>query len=533
MKRFFIVAMALSAILVSCNQTPKGQASREVGQYDVVTITPPDLTGITDNGKEVLNLYRFAADEIDNIYWDQYPGDRDAMNAITDPSLKEYAMINYGPWDRLTGQPFIDGYGPRPAGAGFYPADMTREEFEAFGDTLKNSPYTLIRRTEDGKLKTVWFHDEYKDRIEKICNYLQAAADITIKPSVRNYLLKKIDALRTDNYYESELAWLDMVDSKMDLVIGPNEGSDDQLFGIKKAYSAFVLLKDLEMTDMLQKYVAYLPELQKDLPCDDAYKTFRPGVESDIFAYKALYYAGQVNAGVKVIAINLPTDPKVQEEKGTRTILLRNIMEEKFNRIVHPTGVVLLESDYLPHLDADAFFWNIACREVAHGLGVKETVNGKGTVEAALGNEAAVWERAKANIVGLYLACELIDKHAISALLTREDAITTFIANLLRSERFGEGSPLGRANIMMYNYLSKNGAFHRNENGKYSINFDKATQAIRDFAGLILKVQATGDYEYASAFEKEYSTLSPAFKADQMNLHLEHIPVDLTFNFKK
>ncbi len=528
-----VVALCACLALASCGESSRDPLQKKVDEYALVKIATPDLSGITDNGKEVLRLYRWAADEADQIYWKQMMGRSDFLEGITDPIAREYAGINYGPWDRLDGKAFLEGYGDRPEGAGFYPADMTQEEFAALADPAKNSPYTLIERAEDGSLRVVPFHEAYAPEIQKICSFLQSAADLTIKPSVREYLLKKMDALRSDNYYESDLAWLDMTDSKMDLIIGPNETEDDQLLGRKASYGAFVLLKELKKTAEIDQLTAMLPELQASLPCPDAYKTFVPGTESDIYAYDALYYAGNYNAGIKVIAVNLPYDERVQAEKGTRTVLLHNIMKEKFNRIVFPIGNLLIVGDQTAHLNDEAFFWNIVFREVAHGLGVKETVNGKGTVAEALGNEALMIEEIKGNVVGLYLACKLIDEHRLWGIVTKEDALTTFIASLVRSERFGEGSALGRANIIIYNYLVETGAIDRNEAGRYVIDYAKAQSSVMALASEVLSIQATGDFEAARALQEKYGKLSMVFKGDLRNIRLEGIPADLRFEFEK
>ncbi len=531
MKRFAII-LAAAAVVCSCG--PKKATSpyqKMVDKYAVVTIKTPDLSGITKNGKEVLNLYRFAADEADKIYWEQALGHKTEMEALEDDAQKTYAMINYGPWDRLDGKAFVDGYGVRPAGLGFYPEDMTDEEFAELADPDKNSPYTLIRRAEDGSLKVVWYHDAYKEQIDKINDYLIAAADITIKESVRKYLLAKSQALESDNYYQSNVAWLGMEDSKMDLIIGPNETNDDQRYGIKASYGAFVLLKDQKNTDRLASYLEMIPELQKDLPVEEKYKGFTPGTHSDIFVYDAIYYAGGSNAGIKHIAVNLPYDTRVQEEIGTRTALLKNVMDEKFNRIVLPTGRVLFDSDMVTHVDKDAFFWNIAFREVAHGLGVKQTLDGR-DVNEALGTSALTWEEAKGNIVGEWLVLHLLEQQKVAALFTKEDAIATFVANIIRSQRFGEGEALGRANIMCYNYLSEQGAFSRSEAGTYKIDFAKAEEAITSLAGLILKTQAVGDKAAADRFEARYSKLSEAFMADLVNLSLDKIPADIRLIFE-
>lgn len=530
MKKYFFCLAAL-AILVSCSGGKHSEISKSLEQYALVNIETPDLSGITDNGKEVLNLYRFAADEADNIYWKQYFGDKAAMEAISDPATREYAMVNYGPWDRLTGKVFVEGWPERPAGAGFYPADMTDAEFRAFDNPDKLSPYTFVRRDAEGGLKTVWFHDEFSENIDKIASYLGAAADLTIKPSVREYLLKKIDALRTDDYYASEIAWLDMDDSKMDLIIGPDERKDDGLYGIKASYTAYVLLKDEARTDELRRYVDLLPELQKNLPCDDAFKTFTPGLSSNIFSCNALYYAGNANAGVKDIALNLPFDDKVQAERGTRTILLRNIMDEKFNRVVRPTGTVLLDNSLQDNIDKEAFFWIIAFREVSHGLGVKETVSGSSIVDA-LGNKAQTWEEAKGIVLGTYLAGELCSQHQLNGIFTREDVITTFVTSLLRSSRYGMDQALGEANVMCFNYLRDKGAVTRKPDGKYTIDFGKSWECITTLAGTILEVQAKGGLASAQEFQRRFGTPSADFSQDVFNLGMAGVPVDLRFNFK-
>ena len=440
MKRTVVVSIMCAALaLVACNSTKKSVLSTELDKYQIVKIPAPDLSDITDNGKECLNLYKFAAMQADEIYKKQAFSDPAALLDITDPATKAYAEVNYGPWDRRSGRPFVDGYGPMPAGSNFYPADMTAEEFDAIADPAKYSPYTMITRTEDGSLKVEWFHNYFAPEIEKICNYLRAAADVTIKPSVRAYLLAKIEALQSDDYYRSDIAWLEMEDSKMDLVLGPDETNDDELYGLKKSYEAFVLLKNVERTEELMKFTTRMAEFQQMLPCDDAIKSFVPGEHSDIFSCDALYYGGKANAGVKVIAINLPFDERVQKERGSRTILMENIIKSKFNEIVAPVGNVVIDVDQRAHVDANAFFWNIAFREIAHGLGVKNTIKGSPVAEA-LGNEAQTIEEAKADILGVYLATQMINRHELNATLSREDALTTALTSFIRS-----GPPISSA----------------------------------------------------------------------------------------
>ncbi len=532
MTKKIIMGLVCLAAVASCGHNePKSDLQKKIDSYAVFQIGSPYMEGISDNGKEVLNLFRKAADEVDNIFWQQTFGDKNAILSLPDGPQKDYAMINYGPWDRMDDNAtFIAGYPERPAGACFYPTDMTAEEFDALDDPDKMSPYTLIRRDENGKLKVVWYHDAYKESIDRICGYLESAATMTIKESVRNYLLKRAEALRTDSYRESDYAWMDMKDSKMDLVIGPIENYEDGIYGIKTSYECFILLKDLKKTEELSKYIAMLPDLQKSLPCPEEYKTFVPGTESDMFVYDAIYYSGDANAGGKTIAINLPNDHEVQAEKGTRRLQLRNVIKAKFDKIVYPIGQILFEPEQQRYLSADAFFWNVTFHEVAHGLGVKETVNGLGSVKSALGNEASAWEEAKADILGLYMVCNLIDRGEIP-LISKEAAITTYIASLVRSVRFGAADAHGRANMMCYNYLKDNGAFERNKNGLYHVNFDKVPQVVADWANLILTTQATGNYMFAKEYETNHAVVPEALSADIANVNRGGVPVDIRFEF--
>ena len=491
-KKLIIGGVCLAAVASCGNRAEKSPLQEKVDSYAVFQIGSPYMEGISDNGKEVLNLFRKAADEVDNIFWKQTFGDKNAIMALPDGPAKDLAIINYGPLDRMDdNQPFIDGYGAKPAGACFYPADMTKAEFDALEDPAKMSPYTLIKRGEDGKLKVVWYHDEYKESVDKIAGYLEAAATMTIKESVRNYLLKRAEALRTDSYKESDYAWMDMKDSKMDLVIGPIENYEDGINGLKTSYECFILLKDLKKTEELTKYIAMLPELQKTLPCPEEYKTFVP---------------------------------------GTRRLQLRNVIKAKFDKIVYPIGQILFEPEQQRYLSADAFFWNVTFHEVAHGLGVKETVNGLGSVSSALGNQYATWEEAKADILGLYMVCNLIDKGEIP-LISKEAAITTYIASLVRSVRFGAADAHGRANMMCYNFLKNNGAFERNKDGLYHVNYDKVAGVVADWANLILTTQATGNYMFAKEYETNHAIVPEALSADIANVNRGGVPVDIRFEF--
>ena len=529
MRKLYILAAAAIAVAACAQKDDTLKA--KVESYAVVEVKSPLYDALSENDKKIVALFREAADIMDGLFWKQTFGDKSLIEALPEGPEKAYALINYGAWDHLDNNaPFIKGYDQKPLGCQYYPQDMTVEEFEAFDDPDKLSLYTVIRRDENGALKTVWYRDEYKEEIEKVCALLEQAIELTENEGMRNYLVERVKAFRTDDYLASDLAWMDMKDCNMDLVIGPIENYDDHLFEAKAAYEAFILLKDEARSANLAKYVALLPELQKALPCAPEYKTFVPGTSSDLNVYDAIYYAGDCNAGSKTIAINLPNDERVHAAKGARRLQLYNSMMAKFDKIMAPIGEVLVSEEQQKYLSADAFFWNVTFHEVAHGLGVKQTVNGKGTVDAAMGSEKTTWEEAKADILGLFMVSKLIDMGEITD-ITKEESVATFIAGIVRSVRFGFASSHGKANMMCYNYMEDNGAFTRNEEGKYVIDFEKAVEVINSWANLILTTQANGDFEFAQKYSSVNASIRENLAADIEKVNGAGIPRDIVFDF--
>ena len=524
--------MAAAAIAVAaCGHKDDTGLKEKVESYAVVEVTSPLYDALSENDRKIVDLFRQAGEIMDGLFWKQTFGDKAVIDSLPDGYAKQYAMINYGPWDHLDdNRPFIEGYGEKPLGCQYYPQDMTMEEWNAFEDPDKLSLYTVIRRDENGALKTVWYRDEYKEEIEKVCALLEEAAALTTNEGMRKYLTERVKAFRTDDYLASDMAWMDMKDCNMDLVIGPIENYDDHLFEAKAAYECFILLKDEERSANLAKYVGLLPTLQKMLPCAPEYKTFVPGTSSDLNVYDAIYYAGDCNAGSKTIAINLPNDERVHAAKGARRLQLYNSMMAKFDKIMAPIGELLVTPEQRQHLTADAFFWNVTFHEVAHGLGVKQTVNGKGTVDEAMGSEKTTWEEAKADILGLFMVSSLIDMGEITD-ITKEQSIATFIAGIVRSVRFGFASSHGKANMMCYNYMEENGAFARDAEGRYVIDFEKAPQVINAWASLILETQATGNYEFAKTYASENASIREALAADIEKVNGAGIPRDIVFDF--
>ena len=530
MKKIYILAATALAV-AACADKTNDALMEKVESYAVVEVKSPLYDALSENDKKIVGLFRQAGEIIDGLFWKQTFGDKSEMEALTDEYEKAYAMINYGPWDHLDNNaPFIEGYGEKPLGCQYYPQDMTMEEWNAFEDPDKLSLYTVVRRDENGALKTVWYREEYKEELEKVCALLEEAAALTENEGMRTYLTERVKAFRTDDYLASDLAWMDMKDCNMDLVIGPIENYDDHLFEAKAAYECFILLKDEKRSANLAKYVGLLPTLQTMLPCAPEYKTFVPGTSSDLNVYDAIFYAGDCNGGSKTIAINLPNDERVHAAKGTRRLQLYNSLMAKFDKIMAPIGEVLVTPEQQKYLTADAFFWNVTFHEVAHGLGVKQTVNGKGTVDEAMGSEKTTWEEAKADILGLFMVSSLIDMGEITD-ITKEESIATFIAGIVRSVRFGFASSHGKANMMCYNYMEKNGAFSRNEEGKWVIDFEKAAECINSWANLIIETQATGNVEFAKAYSAENASIGEALAADIEKINGAGIPRDIVFDF--
>lgn len=523
------VATVASTLFSCSTQQQESPMKAKVEEYAQVELKSDLVNNLNNKEKELVKIFFQVGEITDNLFWQQTFGDKSQLDTITDSYAKEFAMIHYGAWDRLdNNKPFLAGYGEKPAVCNYYPHDITAEEFDAFEDANKNSWYTVIRRNEDGSLKSVWYHEAYAEEIGRICALLEKAVTLAEDPGLKNYLEKRIEAFKTDDYLESDLAWMDMKDSKIDFVTGPIESYDDKFQETKASYESFILLKDEARSKDLAKFVAMLPALQKELPCAPEYKTFVPGTSSDLNVYDAVYYAGDCNAGSKTIAINLPNDERVHALKGTRRLQLRNSMKAKFDKILMPIGQLIVTPEQQKYLNFDAFFWNVTFHEVAHGLGVKQTINTNESVDAVMGTEKTSWEEAKADILGLFMVTKLIEMGEITN-ITAEDAIATYIAGILRSVRFGAASSHGKANMMCFNYMEKAGAFSRDAKGQYVIDFGKAKEAMNGWAALILQTQGDGNVEFATKYRAENGGITPALQADLDKINGAGIPRDITF----
>lgn len=490
-----------------------------------------DLSGLTPNELKMVPLLIDAAKIMDEIFWKQAYGDKDDfLQSIKDSSSKAFALINYGPWDRLNGNAsYIEGVGPKPLGANYYPKEMIKEELEQTELKGKDSLYTMIRRNEDdGSLYTIPYHEYFKKEVTRASFLLEQAASLADDAGLKKYLELRSKALLDDDYQQSDFAWLDMKSNKIDIVVGPIETYEDQMFGYKAAYEGYVLIKDMEWSKRLSKYASFLPDLQTGLPVPDQYKAESPGTDTELNAYDVVYYAGDCNAGSKTIAINLPNDEEVQLSKGTRRLQLKNAMKAKFDKILVPIADELIDPSQRQHITFDAFFANTMFHEVAHGLGIKNTLDGKGTVRKALQEHASAIEEGKADILGLYMVNQLHKRGEIDGDI--KDYIVTFMTSIFRSVRFGASSAHGKANMMRFNYFNEKGAFSKDAaTGKYKIDFNKFQGAVDDLSALILTLQGDGDYAAVNEFVQTKAKIGDNLAEDLQGLMSKGIPVDVIF----
>ena len=542
LKNSKIAAVIVLAILslMACNKQESPQQSQltsllpqhqhRLDIYKTVTLSA-DLSHLSSNQRKMLSLFIDASKIIDDLFWQQaYGQDKNRFLAsIDDEKVRHFVDVNYGPWDRLNGDaPLLDGVKEKALGAQFYPQDMTKDEFDKASFNDKKGLYSLVRRDNEGQLMTIAYSEAYADQINRIAAILDKASTFADDKAFAHYLTLRAEALRNDQYQASDFAWMEMKNNPIDLVIGPIENYEDQLYGYRAAFESYVLIKDLSWSEKLAKYAAYLPALQKNLPVAKKYKQEVPGSDADLNAYDVIYYAGHSNAGSKTIAINLPNDEQVQLAKGTRRLQLKNVMRAKFDAIMLPIADMLIVPEQRKNVTFTAFFTNTMFHEVAHGLGIKNTLNNKGTVRQSLKEHASALEEGKADILGLYMIKQLIEKEVITE-GSLDQYYTTFLAGIFRSVRFGESSAHGKANMVRFNYFQEKGAFTRNEQGLYRVNREKMTQAINSLSQLILTLQGNGDYQGVAQLVATRGIINNDLATDLARLAAAKIPFDIVF----
>lgn len=492
-----------------------------------------DLSKLTEDEKKALVYLIKAAKVADDIYWMQTGANKkELLDNCKNEELKKYISLNYGPWDRLNDdKPFVEGVGKKPDGAGFYPVDITKQENDSLNPFFKSNPYSVIVRTGNGSLNELVYSEIYKDKITEMASYMRKAAEYFLRtyPPMHAYLTRRAMALENNNYNESDAIWLTLKNSSLDLIIGPIENYEDKLNGTRTAFEAYVLVRDKEWGERLEKYVGMLPELQKNLPVTADYKPeLSGGSNSQLAVFDAVYYAGDCNAGSKTIAVNLPNDEELQKTMGTRRTQIRNVMQAKFDNIVFPISGQVIDKSQQKFINFNAFFNNVMFHEVAHGLGIKNLVKEPTkTVREGLGASYSAIEECKADVLGLWMVTQLVDKKELPGQL--DEYYVTFVASVFRSVRFGAASAHGKANMITFNTLLSKGAITRSSAGTYKVDVAKMKTIIAELAGELLVLQGDGNKTKVDEVLATRAIVPTDLKMDLEKIGKAGIPIDIYF----
>ena len=539
---YLISWLMIGVLMQSCDSKPEEQQTtgedtvhktpmtidQRLAMYANITLKV-SADSLTEKEKQVLGLLFKACDVMDEIFWMQSYGNKEELfMTIADSNIKRFVEINYGPWDRFdNNEPFVDGVGKKPIGAAFYPPDIKYLPFIDMKFEDKLSMFTVIKRADDGSLYTQPYKTAYKDQLEKASGFLKEAAKITDDKAFSKYLTLLSEALLSDNYYDSDMAWLDLKDNNIDLVMGPFESEEDKLINTKMAYASHLLLKDHVWSKKLETYISYIDELHSSLPVTDIYKNQIIGSKVEVGVYDAIYYTGYANAGGKSISINYPKDGRVIMEKGNRKLQFKNIMEAKFNQILSKIAEKLIDANQVKHVKFEAFFINNLCYEIADAFVVKNTVNNKGPVREVLKDYYANINAVKSDILRLYLLMKLHEKGAIKE-VELIDNYTTFMADIFRSCRFGSSYAQGTANMVCFNTFAEHNAFTRDEKtGTYSVNIEKMKVAVNELTKTVLMILGDGDYNAAQELLKEKGFIPPQLQKDLNMINSAGIPTDV------
>ncbi|RMG61046.1 MAG: peptidase [Calditrichaeota bacterium] len=541
-----VVMMVFLFLVLGCGkkQTWTVEEAQEIAQRMKKYAPTPmnyDLSSYPERDRELLKTLIEVGKLADEIFWRQtYHRNIELREQIVkkrseDDPVRRFFFMQAGPFDRLAhNEPFMD-VPPKPPGAGFYPPDMTKEEFENWIETHPEdkeaflSPYTVIRREGD-RLVAVPYHEAYKEFIDPMAEKLRHAATLTDNESFRRYLLAKADALQTDQYFDADVAWIDMKDSPYDMVIGPFEVYEDELNNLKAAYEASVEIVDREESARLEVYKQHLEDLEKFLPYPEEYKNPRAGLTASFVIVRDIYRGGDIRVGYQPVAANLPNDPEVQAKKGTKKTFWKNVLEARLNQIILPIGKRLIASDQVQYMTPQGFFDFVLMHEIAHGIGPRYVHGTKTPVNVAL-RELYSWiEENKADLAGLHSLRYFRENDIIDPAMRRQHLVS-YLGSIFRTIRFGTGEAHGKAALVSFNFLRDHGGIVFDEaTGRYSIDFSKIDQAITLLTNELLMIEAEGDYARAQRLEAHYGQM-PEFLKQSLQ-QLEDLPIDIVPEYK-
>src|SRR5918996_1169928 len=540
---FLITGLTVTALNGQKKQTTSAgdpELAKKIARFAPTQLTS-DTSRLAPKDRQALEKIIAAAKLLDPLFLRQVWSGNEALekklqaDKSTVGRLRlHYFYINDGPWSRLDNkQPFIEGVPEKPHGANYYPEDMTKEEFNAWLQSLPEAEkqkatgfFHLIRRGPDKKLTIVPYSQAYREFLEPAAKLLREAAALTTNATLRDYLNKRAEAFASNDYYDSDVAWMDL-DSPIEVTIGPYETYEDELFGYKAAFEAYVTLRDDMETEKLKKFSQYLQELEDHLPMDPRYRNPKLGAASPIRVVNNIFSSGEGNSGVQTAAFNLPNDERVVKEKGSKRVMLKNTQDAKFNKTLIPISRVVLAPADQSALAFDSFFTHILCHELMHGLGPHNvTANGQETtVRKQLKELYSAIEEAKADITGLWALQYMIDRGIIEKSMERT-LYTTYLASMFRSVRFGITEAHGRGVAMQFNYLTDEGAIKFNEaKGTFSIDHSKIKESVTKVTRELLTLQAEGSYDKAKSLLDKFAVIRPPMQ--QALDKLKDVPVDI------
>ena len=539
-----IVAMGLISTTLTAQKNKAAEdpeLAKKIARFAPTYLTA-DVKKLTPQDRQALKKIIDAAKLLDPLFLRQvWNGNAElekkllADKTAAGHQRLHYFYVNDGPWSRLDNQaPFIEGVpNEKPPQASYYPDDMTREEFNTWVETLSEADkqkatgfFYLIRRDANKKLMFVPYSEAYKEYLEPAAKLLREAASLTTNASLKNFLNKRADAFSSNDYYDSDVAWMDL-DSPIDVTIGPYETYEDELFSYKAAFESYVTLRDDAETAKLAKFSSHLQELENNLPIEPQYRNPKLGAASPIRVVNEVFGSGEGNSGVQTAAFNLPNDERVVKEKGSKRVMLKNVQDAKFNKTLVPISRVVLDPSEQSALAFDSFFTHILCHELMHGLGPHNiTIGGQETTPRKQLKELySAIEEAKADMTGLWALQYMIDRNIIEKSMERT-LYTTYLASMFRSVRFGINEAHGRGVAMQFNYLTDEGAIKFNEaKGTFSVDHAKIKDSVRKLTTELLMIEAEGSYDRAKAILEKYAVIRPPMQ--QALDKLKTVPVDI------
>ena len=543
MKYLIYSLFMLSLMVLGCEKQTEQTEEMTMVEKTIAKFVPTELkydaNSLDERQKMVVQKLYEASKIMDEIFLDQvysknYQIREDLKKQDTEEAKEHLELFNimFGPFDRLDhDSPFI-GTEKKPLGANFYPEDMTKEEFENW---INNNPdfeksftseFTVIRR-ENGKLIAVPYSIYWMDKLTEASKLLKEAAEYADNPSLKKYLLSRAVAFLTDDYYQSDMDWMDLKDHTIEIVIGPYEVYEDGLFNYKASFESFLTIKDPVESKKLDVFKQYLRDMEIHLPIPDQYKNFERGSESPLAVVNEIFTAGDTKAGVQTLAFNLPNDERVRKAKGSKKVMLKNVAQAKYDKLLIPIAEIVLDPDQMQYVTFNSFFTHSLMHEMSHGIGpgfIK--IDGRDTeVKKELKETYSTMEECKADILGMYNNIFMIEKGVFPESFEKETYVT-FLAGTFRSVRFGINEAHGGGNAIIYNYLLEKGAYEYNtETKKVKVNFEKIGPALKDLANLILMIQANGDYQGAKDLIANYVVNAPSMAT--LRGELGHLPVDI------